>query len=162
VLYTKTDQLCSGPGAEGETASALSAFFEQSQLAGSVETLLPQPCCWELYLTFRRYTMKKQISQFLMGIAVFSLVFAMLFAVAPVQGALANGAAYSQGLALQEEPPVDPPVVEPTIVIVPDTGGNQTNIFIDNWIIWVILGAVIIALLAALVARGGSTTHYHD
>jgi hypothetical protein len=106
--------------------------------------------------------MKKQISQFLMGIAVFSLVFAMLFAVAPVQGALANGAAYSQGLALQEEPPVDPPVVEPTVVIVPDTGGDQTNIFIDNWIIWVILGAVIIALLAALVARGSSTTHYHD
>jgi hypothetical protein len=54
-------------------------------------------------------------------------------------------------------PPVDP---DPPDIIIPDTG-DQTNIFVDNWLLFVILGLIVLVLLVALVARGGGSTHHH-
>jgi surface polysaccharide O-acyltransferase-like enzyme len=52
-----------------------------------------------------------------------------------------------------------PPVDDDPIVIIPETG-EQTNIFLDNWFLFAILGIILLVLLVALVARGG-TTHHH-
>jgi hypothetical protein len=62
------------------------------------------------------------------------------------------------GIFQDPEPPVVDP--DPPDVIIPETG-NQTNIFVDNWLLFVILGMILLVLLVALVARGGGSTHHH-
>jgi hypothetical protein len=88
---------------------------------------------------------------FAVGLAVFSLMFA-----SPV--GLVTAAA---GVIQEPGDPVDPP--DDPVIVVPDTG-EDTNIFIDNWLLWVILGIVLLVLLVALLARGGAggTHHHHE
>jgi hypothetical protein len=95
--------------------------------------------------------MKKKtlLKNALLGLFTFAIAFAVVISPAAALG------------GLQE---VTPPVVDPDPpdVIIPDTVGDQTNIFIDNWLLFVILGIILIVLLVALVARGGGeTTHHH-
>lgn len=73
-----------------------------------------------------------------------------------------------QDSALQTTPgPTLPPVtVVPPTVIVPETGGNTVVIdFFSSWVLWAVLGAVVIALLIVLAARPVGPTephHHHD
>jgi hypothetical protein len=91
---------------------------------------------------------KNGLKNVLLGI--FTLAFAFMVIVSP--------AAALGGLQEVTPPVVDP---DPPTVIIPETGGDTTNIFIDNWLLFLILGIILIVLLVALVARGGGTTHHH-
>lgn len=89
---------------------------------------------------------KNLLKNVLLG--MFTLAFAFTVLVSP---------AAALGI-FQEEPPIVDP--DPPDVIIPDTG-DQTNIFIDNWLLFIILGIILLVLLVALVARGGGSTHHH-
>lgn len=70
-----------------------------------------------------------------------------------------SGFSFPVGFAAQ--PPQTGTAVSPTAMLIPNTGGNQVvAVSGDNsglgWIVWVILGIAIIALIAALVSRGSS------
>jgi hypothetical protein len=91
----------------------------------------------------------RSLMVFVFGLTVFSLM------VASPLGMLTAAAG-----AMQEPgDPIDPP--DDPIIIVPDTG-EDTNIFVDNWLVWVILGIVLLVLLVALLARGSGGTHHHE
>jgi hypothetical protein len=85
--------------------------------------------------------------------SILILVGILLFATAPV---LSASAALP---ALQDDPPQDPPEQpEPPVdddpdIIIPETGEQQQTVD-ASWIIWLVIGIVIIILLVALLARG--------
>lgn len=68
----------------------------------------------------------------------------------------------------QDTTPVAPTLPDPNVdatVIVPDTGGDvdtdNDGFVFSGWTLLLILGIVVVVLLVALLARGG-TTHIHD
>lgn len=67
--------------------------------------------------------------------------------------------------ALQETPPAV--TVVPPTVIIPETGGDTIFVdFFSNWVLLAVLGALVIVLLIALIARprgtaGPTDTHHH-
>jgi hypothetical protein len=84
--------------------------------------------------------------------SIFILVGILMFAFAPVMSASAALP------VLQEEPPVDPPqdpvpppADDPEI---PETGQQQQPVADTGWLVWLVIGIVVIILLVALLARG--------
>jgi hypothetical protein len=81
------------------------------------------------------------------------LVFAAVTAITPSTALAAADEIFQD----PPEPPVEPPV--PTVII-PGTGQDDTA-FWGNWLVWILIGAVVLALIVALIVRGGTTTHHH-
>ncbi len=110
--------------------------------------------------------MKKQTLFSILALATFGLVvvFAALMAPASAQAS----PVVSNDPAFQAQATVVVPTVAVTVqvqpgvtVVVPNTGTTQTGGTGYGWIIWVVLGIALVALIVALVARP-SETHYHD
>ena len=98
------------------------------------------------------------------AILAVALLFAAVFAAAPApaSGASVNDEAGSPRLQTTPEVPV--PTADADI-IVPETGPDN-DVFISNWLIWVILGIALVVALVALIARAAAppstTVHHHD
>lgn len=89
----------------------------------------------------------------------------VLFAVLAVTSSPAQAIAGDQNRTLQETPP--PVVTVPAVtLVVPETGGDTIIVdFFSNWILWAVLGLLVIVLTIALVARPRGPVdphHHHD
>jgi hypothetical protein len=125
--------------------------------------------CSYIYLIFYRYSKymelgDREVINHLGGIrmldkkhirifaSIFVLVGLLLFAASPVLTASAAAP------VLQEEPPVDPPTdpVPPPAddPAIPETGQQQQPVADTGWLVWLVIGIVVIILLVALLARG--------
>ena len=91
-----------------------------------------------------------------------------LMTILVVSSTPAQAIAGNHGSALQATPPVltlpAPTVIVPTVII-PETGGDTVIIdFFSGWVLWAVLGLLLIVLLIALAARPSGptdTTHHH-
>ena len=89
--------------------------------------------------------------------SILILVGILFFAVSPVMTASAALPAFQTDPG--QDPPTDPvqtlppPVDDDPDIIIPDTGEPEQTTVDASWIIWLVIGIVVIILLVALLAR---------
>ena len=87
--------------------------------------------------------------------SILILVGILLFAVSPVMTASAAMPAFQTEPG--QDPPTDPvqpppPVDEDPVIVIPETGEQQQTVD-ASWIIWLVIGIVVMIMLVALLAR---------
>jgi hypothetical protein len=101
------------------------------------------------HLGGKRMLNKKHIRIFA---SIFVLVGLLLFAASPILSVSAAAP------VIQEDPPQDPPQdpVPPPAddPAIPETGQQQQPVADTGWLVWLVIGIVVIILLVALLARG--------
>jgi hypothetical protein len=82
--------------------------------------------------------------------SILILVGILFFAVSPVMTASAALPAFQTDPG--QDPPTDPVQPPDPVIVIPETGEQQQTVD-ASWIIWLVIGIVVIILLVALLAR---------